>query len=161
MGLWTYNRFRIVTDRKLPRDYFGKSYESPEMPPYRQPDGTRTPKDVIIKYLKEEQSEWDYIFSHEDEYLPICEGHTMQYGHQNKEIGYTFLDEPKTGYETTFGGSTPDCAAEENMLWFVNKCKKIKEETGVCILFMHARCESDLNGLYEYKHESIGCDKPF
>lgn len=161
MGLWTYNRFRIITDKSLPTDYFGKSYADPEMPPYKQPDGTITPKEVVKKYLNDSIDAWNYIEAHEDEYLPICEGHTMQYKHQNKEISYTFLSEPKTGYETTFDGNTPNCAAEKNMLWFVNKCKKIREETGIEILFMHAWCESDLNGLYEYKHESIGCDEPF
>lgn len=161
MGLWTYNRFRVITEEPLPTDYFGKSYEDPEMPPYKQPDGTKTPKEVIDKWLKDSIATWDYIESHEDEYLPVCEGHTMLYKHQNKKVSYTFLGKPKTGCETVFGGATPDCAAEKNMLWFVEKCNKIREETGIEILFMHAVCESDLNGLYEYKHESIGCDEPF
>lgn len=158
MGLWTYNRFRVVTEKPLPTDYFGKSYADPEMPPYRRPDGTKTPREVFDKWFKESTEAWDHIKAHKDEYLPICEGSTMQYTRQNKEVSYTFLGVKKTGYETAFGGSTPDCAAEKNMLWFVNKCKQI---TGVRILFMHARCESDLNGLFEYKHESIGHDKPF
>jgi len=161
MGLWTQNTFRVITDAPLPTDYFGKAYKESDDLQYRRPDGTITPREVFEKALKENMKQWEYIEAHEDEFLLVGEGHTLQYVCQNREIGYTFLNKPQTGYETIFCGATPDTCAEENMNWFVNKCKKIHEDTGANIEFMHAKCRSDLNGLYECKNESIGCDLPF